>query len=767
MKVFRIIQLLVLSGIAVFSNVAFAQDPNFHVYLSFGQSNMAGAGKIEAQDLTVDSRFQFMKPQDCPAQNQFAGNWYQAVPPLWGCSGGLGPSDYFGRTMVANQPNITVGSVVVAIPGCKIELFGKTGYEGFDTYNYVPAKYNGSAYAWLLDLAKKAQQDGVIKGFLLHQGESNTGDQQWPNKVKAVYDNLITDLGLNPAQTPLLAGELLYANQGSCCQGHNSIIAKLPEILPNSYVISASGLPGQDVYHFNSAGNRTFGERYAQKMLSITPVGPTVNITSPINNAAFPLGSTITINANAAGNNSTISKVEFYQGANLLGTDNTSPYSFSWTPNTTGSYTITAKTTDNLGKTATSAPVIIKVNVPQGSYNGKVHIIPGSIQFEHYDVGGNGSAYMDDSPENTGGATFRMDEAVDIENCTDAGTGYNIGFATAGEWLEYSVDVEKSGTYSMDLRVACSGDARTLNVAMDGVTIANTIAIPNTAGWQSWQTVKVNNLNLSAGQKIMRVTIGEADYINLNYVTFTLVKELKQAPFNNTAHSIPGRIEAEEYDLGGEGLAYHEANTEGNQGNGTFRDDEVDIEVCTDAGVGFNLGYTLTGEWLEYTVNVANSADYDLELRVAKDGDGGLFHIEMDGEDLTGSVSVPNTAGWQSWQTITLNKLNLTAGEHIMRIVFESDYINLNYLEFNGLVTGVYTNNESGIKLFPNPVSDETMQLVVEGTFSYSIYDLTGAEVEQGKGMHQRTIGERLLPGCYIIQITHREGHSSKRILKY
>ena len=101
--------------------------------------------------------------------------------------------------------------------------------------------------------------------------------------------------------------------------------------------------------------------------------------------------------------------------------------------------------------------------------------------------------------------------------------------------------------------------------------------------------------------------------------------------------TIPGRIEAEEYDRGGEGLAYHEANANGNQGGGTFRNDEVDIEVCTDAGGGFNLGYTLTGEWLEYTVNVTTSGIYDLDLRVAKDGDGGLFHIEMDGVNITGA----------------------------------------------------------------------------------------------------------------------------------
>ena len=287
---------------------------------------------------------------------------------------------------------------------------------------------------------------------------------------------------------------------------------------------------------------------------------------------------------------------------------------------------------------------------------------------------------------------------------------------------------------------------------MDGVTIANNVAIPNTAGWQSWQTVKVNNLNLTAGQKIMRVTIGETDYINLNFVTFTLVKELKQEPFNNTAHSIPGRIEAEEYDLGGEGLAYHEANTEGNQGNGTFRDDEVDIEVCTDAGGGFNLGYTLTSEWLEYTVEVANTGNYDLDLRLAKDGDGGLFHIEMDEVDITGPIDVPNTGGWQVWETVRLEDVSLTAGEHIMKIVFDTDYTNLNYVEFVDLVTGTSLFSENNIKIFPNP-SKMDFNITLNSIEEYKIIDLNGHVIVTDTMNGTGSFGSNLEQGVYILEV--------------
>lgn len=247
-----------------------AQDPNFHIYLCFGQSNMAGAGAIEEQDKTVDSRFQFMYPMvGCSMQNRTFGNWYAAVPPLWGCpNGGLGPVDYFGRNMVQNLPsNIKIGVIVIGIPGCDIRLFDKTGYQTYDTYNSVPQKYKGSAYAWLMELANLAAKDGVIKGFLMHQGETMPDAANWPLHVKRVYDSLITDLKL-PATTPLLAGEVLYPSSGGK-GSQNATIAKLPNTIPNSYVISAEGFTGKDQWHFVSASLRIFGARYADKMLSI------------------------------------------------------------------------------------------------------------------------------------------------------------------------------------------------------------------------------------------------------------------------------------------------------------------------------------------------------------------------------------------------------------------------------------------------------------------------------------------------------------------
>jgi hypothetical protein len=267
---------LVFVGLFFVKMNAFSQDPNFYIYLCFGQSNMEGNARFEAQDTTVDKRFQVMEAVDCPMLNRTKGSWYTAVPPLCRCRTGLSPADYFGRTMVANLPkNVKVGVINVSVGGCKIELFDKDNYQ-----NYVSTapswmlnmikEYDGNPYARLVEMAKLAQKDGIIKGILLHQGESNTNDTLWTKKVKGVYDNLMKDLNLNPANIPLLAGELVNKDQGGACASMNRIIATLPQTIPNSYVIPSDGCIGiQDHLHFSAEGYRKLGKRYAAKMLSI------------------------------------------------------------------------------------------------------------------------------------------------------------------------------------------------------------------------------------------------------------------------------------------------------------------------------------------------------------------------------------------------------------------------------------------------------------------------------------------------------------------
>jgi hypothetical protein len=252
-------------------------DPNFHVYLAFGQSNMEGFPGIAPEDKSgVDPRFRMLAAVDFASLGRQKGQWYDAIPPLCRSSTGLCPADYFGRTMVAGMPErVTVGVVNVSVAGCRIELFDKDSYQTYAAtvapwMTNIITQYGGSPYQRLVDMASAAQLKGVIKGILLHQGESNTKDVNWPNKVGKIYRDLVSDLKLNAEEVPLLAGETVGADQRGATASMNAIIAELPKVVATSHVISSTGCECRpDRLHFTAAGYRELGKRYAEKMLAL------------------------------------------------------------------------------------------------------------------------------------------------------------------------------------------------------------------------------------------------------------------------------------------------------------------------------------------------------------------------------------------------------------------------------------------------------------------------------------------------------------------
>lgn len=271
-----LLSVILLSSLFLLGLTASAQDANFYIYLCLGQSNMEGNARYEAQDTLVNPRFQVLSAVDNTELGRVKGKWYPARSPLCRQNTGLTPADYFGRTMVENLPeNVRVGVVHVAIGGCKIELFQKDKCAEYiktapDWMLGMLKEYDNDPYARLVEMAKIAQKDGVIKGILLHQGESNTGEQEWPVKVKNVYDNLLVDLNLKAEDVPLLAGEVVNADHSGTCAGMNPIIATLPQVIKNCAVVSSEGLTcAADHLHFDAAGYRILGRRYAEQMLKM------------------------------------------------------------------------------------------------------------------------------------------------------------------------------------------------------------------------------------------------------------------------------------------------------------------------------------------------------------------------------------------------------------------------------------------------------------------------------------------------------------------
>lgn len=270
---------LLLVGLLFTATSVFSQDTNFWIYLCFGQSNMESGGRMNEADRTVDKRFQVLADFDNPTRGWKKGQWYDAVPPLTARGRGISIVDYFGRTMVSNlPPNIRIGIVKCSVSGTKIELWDEDSFRNYltnlpasDSWKIPAANvYDGNPYRYLVNLAKTAQKDGVIKGILIHQGESNVDDQDWPRKVKKIYGDFMKDLDLKPENVTLLAGEVVNADHQGQKAAFNEILKKLPETLPNSYVVSSAGLPcNPDHLHFTAEGQREFGKRYAERLLSV------------------------------------------------------------------------------------------------------------------------------------------------------------------------------------------------------------------------------------------------------------------------------------------------------------------------------------------------------------------------------------------------------------------------------------------------------------------------------------------------------------------
>ena len=252
-------------------------DPNFQIYLCFGQSNMEGNATPEAQDYeNVSERFKMMAAVDFSNPVRKRGEWYTAIPPLCRQGTGLTPADYFGRTMVEKQAdNITVGVINVAVGGTSIKGFMEEYVADYvagetDWFKNHMANYDNNPFRRLVETAKRAQNYGIIRGILMHQGETDGGMGNWTENVKKVYERLLSELNLSADNVPLLAGETVQTDQGGYCGGFNSVIATLPNVIPTAHVISSKGCPQKgDGLHFTAEGYRTIGKRYADCMLKL------------------------------------------------------------------------------------------------------------------------------------------------------------------------------------------------------------------------------------------------------------------------------------------------------------------------------------------------------------------------------------------------------------------------------------------------------------------------------------------------------------------
>ena len=269
---------LVVFALLAYVAACFAQDPNLHIYLAYGQSNMSGQATVTDKDRAQDPRFLVLRAAN--HSNQTVGEFYPAAPPMGHSASKVGIADIFGRTMVANLPDsIKVAVANIAIGGQSIDLFDKDRNKAYvqnaknkgDTWwiQYLD-EYGGDVYKRIVEMGKVAKQKGVIKGFLFHQGEADYQMNDWPSRVKKVYDDLIAELELDPEKTPILIGELAPTGD---LGWRNDAVKQAADLIPNGHLISAQGCPALKepnyTLHFTREGYETFGKRYAETMLEL------------------------------------------------------------------------------------------------------------------------------------------------------------------------------------------------------------------------------------------------------------------------------------------------------------------------------------------------------------------------------------------------------------------------------------------------------------------------------------------------------------------
>jgi alpha-L-fucosidase len=311
------------------------------------------------------------------------------------------------------------------------------------------------------------------------------------------------------------------------------------------------------------------------------------------------------------------------------------------------------------------------------AFGGTPAAIPGVVKSANYDTGGKGVSYANNT-NSTAGSNYRKD-TIGLAFTADSGGNEFVAYVHASEWINYSVNIAQGGSYSVDFRVAVGANAGgTIHLESDGTKITGPITFSNTGGWQNWTDLVVNNVSLTAGTHTIRLVAdsepkggqGIANFEKMTFALGSVQPPPVSTPYQNQPQGVPGTIEFENYDVGGEGVAYHDL-TAGNSG-GLYRNDNVDIGAAADAGGGYYVGWAMAGEWLKYTVNVASTTTYTLGIRVASGDDGGTFHVDVDGVNATGAIKLGNTGGWQNWTTISVPNVAIPVGRHVLTLVIDS-----------------------------------------------------------------------------------------------
>jgi hypothetical protein len=320
--------------------------------------------------------------------------------------------------------------------------------------------------------------------------------------------------------------------------------------------------------------------------------------------------------------------------------------------------------------------------VGEGPYGGTPAAIPGTLMVENYDTGSQGVGYNVTSVNGTDNS-YRSD-GVDLETASCPATGNDLGWTAAGQWFKYTVNVSTAGTVTFLVAAESAvSDAFHLSNS-SGANLTGLVAVPNTGNWQTWTTVTAT-LTLPAGTQTLTLNQDNAGW-NIDAAELAesgSVGPGTEGPYGGKPAAIPGAVMNENYDTGGQGVAYNVTSTNGTDNGYRTDGDDVDLETASSPATGNDLGWTAAGQWFKYTVNVSTAGTYTVTFLVAAESAvSDAFHLSnSSGANLTGSVAVPNTGNWQTWTTVTAT-LTLPAGTQTLTLNQDNAGWNIDAMAF-------------------------------------------------------------------------------------
>ncbi|MDR1544198.1 MAG: family 43 glycosylhydrolase [Prevotellaceae bacterium] len=397
-----------------------------------------------------------------------------------------------------------------------------------------------------------------------------------------------------------------------------------------------------------------------------------------------------------------------------------------------------------------------------------------TLQAEDFNSGGETYGFHDRKAYISQNTNYRTVAGVVIENRND---GKTIGDIESKEFLRYTINAENAGLYDIDILVASENNGGKFHLNINGVNKSGTINVPNTGGWGTFQTVTATNIPLRQGENLFEIRFENGGF-NLDKFTFRKAPAYSGTPYKT--HNIPCKIEAEDYDLGCQGVAYFDTSGK-NNGFYEYRNDcsqdgnLVDLEYSNNI---INIAWTNNGEWTKYTLTATQSGIYDITIRVATgNGASGSLSLTFDDIDEYPAISA-QTASWNDYEEVVLHNVSLSQGIHVMQMTIGGN-INVDWFDFVKINDIPNENNEISDEkmiIYPNPVNYELIiiNLELKENEVVEIFDIAGKKINHNSLVNQEnrcsdnngnlSINVSHLPtGIYFIKIGNNTGKFVKK----